>query len=534
MIRVNNIEIPLEFNFDNISEYIINKYKLNKNEIENITLSKKSVDARKKNNIHFVISIDIEAKNERSILKKIKNSTIIEKYNYRINKINTVNKRPVVVGFGPAGIFVSLILAESEAKPIILERGGNVDERQSAVEKFWETGELNENCNVQFGEGGAGTFSDGKLTTGINDKRIKYILEVLVKFGAPKEILYLSKPHIGTDKLRLVVKNIRDYIISLGGEVKFNCKFTDFEIKDNSISKIEYESGCNKYQIETDNLILAVGHSARDVFKMLYDKNINLSQKNFSMGLRIEHLRKDINKAMYGEYADNKALKSADYKLAVHLKNGRSVYTFCMCPGGVVVAAASEKNKLTVNGMSYYSRDEENSNSALLVGISPSDFNSEHPLAGMYLQQQIEEKAYIAGGSNYNAPITTVKDFLNDTLPAKLGKVKPSYKPGVTFAQPQQYLPDYICDSLKIGIKEFGKKIKGFDCDDAILTGIESRSSSPIRIDRNEEYQSITVQGLYPCGEGAGYAGGIMSAAADGIKCAEKIIERLRSEQIES
>lgn len=529
MVRINNIDIPLEFDFNNLKQFIISKYKLNSKQINDIKLSKKSVDARKKNNVHFVISVDIHTYNEQIIFKKVKNSVHIEKYNYEIKRIQNVVNHPVIVGFGPAGIFAGLVLAQSGARPIILERGGNVDERQAAVDNFWKTGKLDEECNVQFGEGGAGAFSDGKLTTGINDNRIKYVLETLVRFGAPEEITYLSKPHIGTDKLRIVVKKIREYIISLGGEVKFNCKMTDFEICNNNISKVHYMQNSKKKCIETDNLILAIGHSARDIFELLYEKQIVLSQKNFSMGVRIEHLRTDINKSMYGNSADNTALGTADYKLAAHLENGRSVYTFCMCPGGVVVAAASEKDRLVVNGMSYYSRNEDNSNSALLVGVSPDDFKSDHPLAGMYLQRETENKAFIAGGSNYYAPVTTVKDFINDTLPSRIGKVKPSYKPGYKFAKPEEYLPDYICESLKAGIKEFGKKIQGFDSDDAVITGIESRSSSPVRIERNENLESVSLNGLYPCGEGAGYAGGIVSAAVDGMKCAEKIIEKLRS-----
>ena len=531
MIRINNIKVPLEFDFSKISSYIIKKYRLNENEIHSIKLSKKSIDARKKDDIRFVISVDIETANENNVLKKCKTAVIIEKYEYTVKKVNQPFKRPVIVGFGPAGIFSALILALSGAKPIVLERGGDVDSRQKAVEKFWSTGKLDTNCNVQFGEGGAGTFSDGKLTTGINDRRIRFVLETFVKFGAPEEILYLAKPHIGTDNLRIVIKKIREYIISLGGEIKFNCKFTDFELENGCISKVKFEGNNAEYTLETDNLILALGHSARDTFEMLYNKKISMSQKNFSVGVRIEHLRNDINKAMYGKFYNHKALKAADYKLSVHLENGRGVYTFCMCPGGVVVAAASEENRLAVNGMSCFDRNDENSNSAVLVGLNPEDFGDSHALAGMYLQREIEEKAFIAGGSNYNAPVICVGDFLENRTTTHLGNITPSYKPGYKFARPEEYLPDFVCQSLKSGIKEFGKKIKGFDARDAVLTGIESRSSSPVRINRNEDLQSLSAVGIYPCGEGAGYAGGIMSAAVDGMKCAERIIENyLRSE----
>lgn len=421
-------------------------------------------------------------------------------------------------------MFAALILAEAGAKPVVLERGGDVDSRCKAVEQFRTTGKLDTECNVQFGEGGAGTFSDGKLTTGIKDKRMRFIFEKLVEFGAPEEILYMAKPHIGTDVLRTVVKNLREHVKKLGGEIRFNSRFCGFETKNEKISSVKYINGSQEFTIETDNVILASGHSARDVFELLYDRNLKISQKNFSVGVRIEHLRKDIDKAMYGEFAGHRVLKAADYKLAVHLPNGRSVYTFCMCPGGYVMTASSEENRLAVNGMSCFARDAENSNSAILVGVGSEDYGSSHPLAGMYFQRNLEEKAYIAGGGGYSAPVIMVGDFLNWTLTGRIGKVQPSYRPSVKIASPEEYLPDYVCESLREGIREMGRKIKGFDAPDGILTGIESRSSSPVRIERGENLQSVSLGGLYPCGEGAGYAGGIVSAAVDGMRCAEAVI----------
>ena len=521
MIRINNIRVPLDFDFDNLKSFISKKFAVNK--INSVKLSKKSVDARKKSDVHFIISVDVSAENENKLLKKIKNSAPVGKYEYKIKYVPINCEKPVIVGFGPAGMFAGLVLALSGARPVILERGSDVDSRTEAVENFRKTGVLDTENNVQFGEGGAGTFSDGKLTTGIKDKRIQWIFRKFVEFGAPDEILYLAKPHIGTDKLRKAVKNLREKIISLGGQIVFNAKFCGFDTDNGCISSVSYRKNNEIHNINTHNLILATGHSARDVFEMLYNKNISLCQKNFAVGVRIEHKRKDINKAMYGAFADNPALKAADYKLAVHLPNGRTLYTFCMCPGGEVMAASSENNRLAVNGMSCFARDAENSNSALLVNIDTSDFGSSHPLAGMYFQREIEEKAFTAGGGNYSAPVCTVGDLLGTE--SKNMPVIPSYKPSCSFALPDEYLPDFVCESLKLGIPEMGRKISGFDNPCAVLTGVESRSSSPVRISRNENLQSVSVKGLFPCGEGAGYAGGIVSAAVDGMKCAEAVID---------
>lgn len=530
MLRINNIRVPLDFDFAELKNFCVKKFRISPENLLSVRLSRKSVDARKKTDVHFIISVDIEVKNENKVLKTVKNAVKTEKFIYKPEKVSGNFQRPVVVGFGSAGMFSALVLAMSGARPIVLERGMDVDSRNKAVENFRSGGLLNPECNVQFGEGGAGTFSDGKLTTGIKDKRIDWVLEKFVEYGASEEILYLAKAHIGTDKLLTIVKNIREHIIQLGGEVIFNAKFCDFQVKNNNISGVTYSDGKNLHQIKTNNLILATGHSARDVFELLYRKNISLSPKNFSVGVRIEHRRKDIDRDMYGDFAGNPALKSADYKLAEHLPNGRTLYTFCMCPGGEVISATSEEKHLVVNGMSRFARDAENSNSALLVGVSPEDFGNSHVLAGMHFQREIEEKAFIAGGGDYSAPVSLVGDFLAGRQSEKFGGVMPSYRPSVKFARPEEYLPDFVCETLRLGIIEMGKKIKSFNNKDAVLTGVETRSSSPVRVNRNENFQSLSLKGLFPCGEGAGYAGGIMSSAVDGMKCAEAIIENLKGE----
>lgn len=521
MIRVGNIRVPLDFDFSALEKFCTEKLGISRDRLRGVKLAKKSVDARKKSDVHFIISLDIEASGERNLLKTLKNAVFVEKFRYRTDTVPAGSSRPVIVGFGPAGMFAALVLAMAGARPIVLERGADVDTRVRAVEEFRTTGRLNTECNIQFGEGGAGTFSDGKLNTGIKDKRISWIMEHLVEFGAPDEILYTAKPHIGTDRLRDVVKNLRRRVVSLGGEVRFGARFCGYETKNGCISSVSYEQDGCVHTIDTMDVILASGHSARDVFELLYGKTVSLSQKNFAVGVRIEHKRHAIDRAMYGDFAGHPALKAADYKLAVHLPNGRTLYTFCMCPGGEVVAASSEEKRLAVNGMSCFARDAVNSNSALLVNVDVSDYGSDHPLAGMYFQRDLEEKAYIAGGSDYSAPVTTVGEFLGTTGG---DRVKPSYLPGVKKADPSEYLPDFVCESLRLGIPEMGRKIKGFDDPGAVLTGIESRSSSPVRINRGEDMQSTTLKGLYPCGEGAGYAGGIVSAAADGMKCAEAVI----------
>ena len=530
MLRIRELKISLDGGQSEILAAAAKRLKIKPDDILSFRVSKKSVDARKKSEVHFNITIDTNINNEAKVLAKLKNEPTVsktEEYHYDIPSISTPRKRPVIIGSGPAGLFAAWTLAKAGAMPIVIERGQDVDSRTAKVEKFWQSGELDPECNAQFGEGGAGTFSDGKLTTGMKDRRIELVLRQFVACGAPEEILYAGKPHIGTDKLRGTIKTLRNEIISLGGEVIFGARFCDFERSSGAICSVSYERNGSVTKLETDNVILAVGHSARDVFQLLYEKGVELIQKPFSAGMRIEHRQSWLNRAMYGDFAEHSALGAADYKLAVHLPNGRGVYTFCMCPGGHVVAAASELGGVVTNGMSYHARNSENSNAAVLVSVEPADFGSNHPLAGIEFQRRLERAAFSAGGGNYTAPAVCFGELLSGKA-SGFGDVVPSYRPGVVPVHPAEYLPEFIVSSLKDGISQFGRKIKGFDAPEAVLTGVESRSSSPVRILRTEQLCSTNIRGLYPCGEGAGYAGGIMSAAVDGIKCAEAVIENLK------
>ncbi len=510
MIKISNIKLNIDHTKNDILDSIYKVLKTNK--INSFTIDKKSLDARKKSNIHYIYSVIVNIDNEEKYLK-FKNVSKAKIPRFKIEKRN-LNTRPIVIGSGPAGLFSALILTLANTRPIVIERGCDVESRKNDIEDFWNNSKLKLNSNVQFGEGGAGTFSDGKLTTGIKDLRCKFILEKLVEFGAPKEILYLSKPHIGTDILIKVVKNMREYLIENGATFLFEHQLNDIIVSDGKLAGIVV----NSKEIECENLILAIGHSARDSFEMIYKRGVKIMQKPFAMGVRIEHLQDSINKSQYGDTVIN----SAEYKLACNATN-RGVYTFCMCPGGLVVASSSEENTVVTNGMSYYNRDLENANSALLVNISTDDFGGAHPLQGMYLQRELEKACFEAGGSNYYAPAQLVKDFLNNVCTKEFKSVKPSYLPGVKGANLNDILPKFMCDSLKEGIIKLDKKLSGFAYDEAVLTAIESRTSSPIKIYRDESYMS-NISGIYPCGEGAGYAGGIMSAAVDGIRCAEAIL----------
>jgi uncharacterized protein len=524
-IKINNLSLDLNEDLNVLKDKTAKRLRISKDSMLNFKIIRESLDARKKDNIIFNYAVEVQCENEEKIVKKANDKNILlegERYKDEI-KIGTkkLNYRPVVVGMGPAGIFTGLLLARKGYKPIIIERGQCVEDRTKSVEQFWGGSQLNLESNVQFGEGGAGTFSDGKLTTRIKDYRCDYILEELVKAGAPAEIVYSGKPHIGTDILKVVVKNIREEIISLGGEVRFNSKLNKLNMKDRKL----YSILVNDYELPCDTLILAIGHSSRDTYSMLYDSEVFLSPKAFSIGVRIEHPQELIDKSQYGKHAGHPRLKAADYRVA-HTSEviSRAVYSFCMCPGGEVVAAASEENRLVTNGMSYYKRDKENANSALVVSVKPEDFQGNSPLKGMDFQRHYEALAFKAGGGNYSAPVQLVGDFLKDTVSTKLGTVKPSYRPGYEFRDLRDCLPSYVVSMLKEGINEFDKKIKGFAMPDAVLTGIETRTSAPVRIERNERMQSISVKGLYPAGEGAGYAGGIVSAAVDGLRVAESII----------
>ena len=519
MIRITNIKIYEDIEDKNLIDFVIKKYKIKKEDIINWYIVKKSIDARKKDDIHYNYSINIELKNEKNYKhfdKVIKKELPI----IRTNDIN--NKKVIVIGSGPSGLFSALTLVQNGITPIVIEQGSKVEEREKQVETFKTTGKLNCLSNVQFGEGGAGTFSDGKLTTGINSPFCSKVLEEFVNFGAPKEILYLSKPHIGTDKLIKVIRNMREFIISKGGKFLFDTKVIDFNVENNKISSVTCRNKNSTFEITGSHIILAIGHSSRDTFFKLFDKGITMEAKNFSVGVRIEHLQEDINKAQFGN--SKLHLPPADYKLSYHLPNGRSCYTFCMCPGGSVIASSSEENTIVTNGMSNYLRNNTNANSAILVNVTPSDFENNSPLSGIYFQKDLEEKAFVLGGKNYYAPIQRVGDFLSNRKSEFIGKVKPSYLPGVTLSNLQEILPTFVTDTLVKSISYFDTKLKGFAEPDAILTGVESRSYSPVKIPRNEKLVS-NITNLYPCGEGAGYAGGIMSASVDGIKCAISVLE---------
>ena len=523
MIRISELKLPLGREENILPKKAAGVLGIPEGKIKHWRIFKKSLDARKKESIHYTYILDVQVENEKRILQSNKNRQVSRtpdlQYRFPEGKC-TMAQRPIVVGFGPGGMFAGLLLAQMGLSPIILERGGHMDSRKEAVEKFWTDGKLDLDNNVQFGEGGAGTFSDGKLTTRIKDKRCRKVLEEFVEAGAPADILYDSKPHIGTDLLCGIVKKIREKIISLGGEVRFFSKVTDVILEDGKVTAVEV-NGTEK--IETTDLILALGHSARDTLQMLYEKGIPMEQKPFAMGVRIEHPQDMINKAQYGEMAHR--LPAADYHLTYTTKKQRGVYTFCMCPGGYVVAAASEEGRLAVNGMSQHKRNGKNANSALLVQVFPEDFPSDSVLSGMEFQRQLEEKAFLAGGGGYGAPIQTVGDFLQQTGNT-LGEVEPSHRPKVAFANMDDIFPSFMTEAMREAIPAMGKRLKGFDRKDAILTAVESRSSSPVRILRNGKGQSLLAEGLYPAGEGAGYAGGIVSAAVDGIAAAEYVFQR--------
>lgn len=527
MIRLTNVKLKLDYTDADIEKSVCSQLRIDKKAIKNIQLYRRSVDARHKNDIHFTASFDVELNlNENSVISraKNKNASVCERYCYTIPYKKDLTNRPVVVGFGPAGMFCALILAQCGQRPIVIERGDNVEQRTKKVMNLWENRTIDTQSNVQFGEGGAGTFSDGKLNTGTKDSRARNVLIEFVNHGAPEEILYNAKPHIGTDKLRDTVKNIRKEIIALGGEVHFNTQLIGINHQDNVVTSVCVISGDTQKTIETDNVVLAIGHSARDTFEMLNNMKIFMEQKIFSVGARIEHLRQDIDQSQYGDFAHHQRLGAADYKMNIKASNSRGVYTFCMCPGGHVVAAQSEENTVVTNGMSDFARDSVNSNSALLVNVYPKDFGCDDVLSGIAFQRKIEHDAFIAGGGDYSAPVQRVGDFLNNIQSSNFGDILPSYKPGTKFAKLESYLPSYVTDALREGITGMNRKLNGFAFYDAVLTGAETRSSSPVRITRDETMQSITLKGLYPCGEGAGYAGGIISAAVDGMKCAEQIL----------
>ena len=522
MIRLKSIKIDEELSDEKVLERALHKNNLRKEEIVSWNIYKKSVDARKKPDIYYNYVFDVE------LIDKKKENKFEKVEYYKLENIQVKRKsvlRPVIIGDGPAGLFCAIILIENGIKPIIIERGRKVEDRTKDVNKFIETREFNNNSNVQFGEGGAGTFSDGKLNTGNSSIYSRKVLEEFVRFGAPKEILYVAKPHLGTDNLVNILKNMRNFIIQNGGEIRFEEKVIDFIIKDGKIESVISEKDKKINKVDTDTVVLAIGHSARDTFKKLYDLGVQISPKNFAVGVRIEHLQADINYSQYGNKTKLK-LGSADYKLVYHAKNGRTCYTFCMCPGGKVIASNSEDNSIVTNGMSNFARDGKNANSALLVNVNIQDFYKATPLDGIDFQEKLEKAAFVLGGNDYNAPIQRVEDFLQNKESSFVGKVKPTYKPGVKLSNLNNILPVFVSETIKEALLELNKKLYGFADKDAILTGIETRSSSPVQITRNpDSLNSVNVIGLYPCGEGAGYAGGIMTSAIDGIKCGLKILE---------
>lgn len=526
-IRISNILQDIDEDISLLRRRAAKKLSLAEDSIEHMRIVRESIDARRKGSIKFNYTIDVELPNEDKVVKKSNDKDVKLEANYLEEDIIPgeieLKHRPLVVGLGPAGLFAALTLAKKGYRPLVIERGEAVEERTRTVESFWKSGKLNTESNVQFGEGGAGAFSDGKLTTRIKDRRCDYILKVMAEAGAPKDILYKGKPHVGTDILKQVVKNIRQEIISLGGEVRFNSKLEDLIIQDNKLRAVVI----NQEEVPCEVVIFAIGHSSRDTYEMLYKNFIPMEGKPFAIGVRAEHPQQLINISQYGKYANHPRLGAADYRLTYNSKAlNRAVYSFCMCPGGVVVAAASEENRVVTNGMSYHARDKENANSAIVVSVSPKDFGEDSPLRGMEFQRHYEALAYSLAGGGYKAPVQLVGDFLKDRKSSSIRSIKPSYEPGYELRELKHCLPGYVTEALREGFYDFNNKIKGFADNDVLLTGIETRTSAPLRILRNERLESIAVEGFYPAGEGAGYAGGIISAAVDGIKTAEKIIEK--------
>ena len=534
MIRLTEIKLPLNHAPEDLTTAITTKLKISAEQMASFVMFKRGYDARNKRNIQLIYTLDITLTDSdltNDLLVQFESDNHVKatpdtSYKYVGEAPKYLTERPVVIGFGPCGLMAGLTLAQMGFKPIIIERGNEVRQRTKDTFGFWRQRKLNTESNVQFGEGGAGTFSDGKLYSQVKDPNHygRKVMTEFVKAGAPDEILFVSKPHIGTYKLVTMVEKMRAEIIKLGGEVRFATRVDDLHITDSKVTGVTLNSG---ETLKTNHVILAVGHSARDTFEMIHDKGVYIEAKPFSIGFRIEHKQSTIDQARFGDNAGNEILGAADYKLVHHCKNGRSVYSFCMCPGGTVVAAASEEGRVVTNGMSQYSRNERNANSAIVVGIDPERDYPNHPLAGIDLQRQLETLAFELGGKDYSAPAQTIGDFLKGKPNSELGDVNPSYTPGITLTDLSKALPDFAVDAIREAIPAFNKKIQGFSSDDGLLTGVETRTSSPISIKRNKEFQSINTKGLFPAGEGAGYAGGILSAGIDGIKVAEAVAKSM-------
>ncbi|KYP11434.1 MAG: hypothetical protein A0129_07725 [Limnobacter sp. CACIAM 66H1] len=537
MIRLSELKLPLDHPEDALPALICSTLKISANQLKSFSIYKRSYDARKQK-LLLVYIVDVEldsAQLEAQLLAKFSTNSHIRPapdmvYQLPVKLKEAPAIRPVVIGFGPCGIFAAMMLAQMGFKPIVIERGKQVRERTKDTWGLWRKRVLHTESNVQFGEGGAGTFSDGKLYSQIKDPRFlgRKVMTEFVKAGAPEEILLVSKPHIGTFRLVKVVENMREQIIAMGGEIRFQQRVCDFHIEDGHIRGLTIENlkDGGTYELRADHVVLALGHSSRDTFAKLHERGVYMEAKPFSVGFRIEHPQGLIDRARLGQHAGHPLLGAADYKLVHHAANGRSVYSFCMCPGGTVVAATSEEHRVVTNGMSQYSRNERNANAGIVVGISPADYPG-GPLAGIAFQRKLESNAFVMGGSNYEAPGQLVGDFIAGKASTELGSVEPSYKPGVKMTDLADALPEYAITAMREALPAFGKKIKGFDMHDAVLTGVETRTSSPLRITRGDDFQSLNVKGLYPAGEGASYAGGILSAGVDGIEVAEAVARNL-------
>lgn len=527
MIRLTEIRLPLTHEEGELREAIAKKLRIPAQQVLSFTLFKRGYDARKKNNIQLIYTLDVEVENEAELLATLSDDPHVRitpdmEYKFVAQAPADLTERPVVIGFGPCGLFAGLVLAQMGFKPIIVERGKEVRERTKDTFGFWRKRTLNPESNVQFGEGGAGTFSDGKLYSQVKDPNFygRKVITEFVAAGAPEEIMYVSKPHIGTFKLVTMIEKMRATILELGGEIRFSTRVDDIHQQDGKITGVTLSNG---EVLHSRHVVLAVGHSARDTFEMLYQRGVYMEAKPFSVGFRIEHKQSMIDEARFGPSAGHPILGAADYKLVHHCKNGRTVYSFCMCPGGTVVAATSEEGRVVTNGMSQYSRAERNANSAIVVGIDPERDYPGDPLAGIRFQRELESGAYQLGGANYDAPVQTIGDFLAGREPNALGDVEPSFTPGIKLTDLSKALPAFAIEAIREAIPAFDRQIKGFASDDGLLTGVETRTSSPICIKRGKDFQSINLQGFYPAGEGAGYAGGILSAGIDGIKVAEAV-----------